>query len=89
MFKVAGAYLLAMWIVLQVAEITFEPLRFPEWWMTALTILAILGLPIVAALAWSYEITPGGIVFDDGRRTASSCRGRGAPSHRRSWPASR
>jgi TolB-like protein/Flp pilus assembly protein TadD/DNA-binding winged helix-turn-helix (wHTH) protein len=65
-FKVSGAYLLGMWIVLQVAEITFEPLRFPEWWMTALTIVAIIGLPIVATLAWSYEITQGGIVLDDG-----------------------
>ena len=65
--KVAGAYLLGMWIVLQVAETTFEPLRLPEWWMTALTILAVMGLPIVAALAWSYEITPGGIVLDEER----------------------
>jgi TolB-like protein/tetratricopeptide (TPR) repeat protein len=54
-----------MWIMLQVAEVTFEPLRLPEWWMTALTILAVIGLPIVATLAWSYEITPGGIVLDD------------------------
>ena len=65
-FKVAGTYLVGMWVVLQVAETTFEPLLFPDWWMRALTILAILGLPIVAVLAWSYEITPGGVVLDDG-----------------------
>lgn len=65
-FKVAGAYLLGMWITLQVAEVTFEPLHFPHWWMTALTILAVLGLPIVTALAWWYEITPAGIVLDEG-----------------------
>ena len=65
-FKVAGTYLVGIWVVLQVAETTFEPLLFPDWWMRALTILAIVGLPIVAALAWSYEITPGGIVLDDG-----------------------
>lgn len=64
--KVAGAYLVGMWIVLQVAQTTFQPLRLPDWWMTALTILAVVGLPIVAALAWSYEITPGGIVLDEG-----------------------
>jgi TolB-like protein/DNA-binding winged helix-turn-helix (wHTH) protein len=67
-YKVAGAYLVGMWIMLQVAEVTFEPLRLPAWWMTALTILAVLGLPIVAVLAWSYEITPGGIVLDEGDR---------------------
>ena len=32
--------------------------------MTALTIVAVIGLPIVAILAWSYEITPAGIEFD-------------------------
>ena len=63
-FKVAGAYLVAAWLVLQVGETTFEPLRLPAWGMTALTILAVLGLPIVAALAWSYEITAGGIIAD-------------------------
>jgi TolB-like protein/tetratricopeptide (TPR) repeat protein/DNA-binding winged helix-turn-helix (wHTH) protein len=65
-FKVGGTYLVGMWIVLQVAQVTFEPLRLPGWWMTGLTILAVLGLPIVAVLAWSYEITPGGIVLDEG-----------------------
>jgi TolB-like protein/tetratricopeptide (TPR) repeat protein/DNA-binding winged helix-turn-helix (wHTH) protein len=64
--KVLGAYLVGMWVVLQVAETTFEPLRLPDWWMTALTIIAIVGVPIVAALAWSYEITAGGIVLDQG-----------------------
>jgi len=63
-FKVLGAYLVAAWLVLQVGETTFEPLRLPAWGMSALTILAVLGLPIVAALAWSYEITAGGIIAD-------------------------
>ena len=47
-----------MWIMLQVAQVTFAPLHFPGWWMTALTIIAIIGLPIVVVLAWTYEITP-------------------------------
>jgi TolB-like protein/Flp pilus assembly protein TadD/DNA-binding winged helix-turn-helix (wHTH) protein len=65
-FRVLGAYLLGMWILLQVAETTFEPLHFPDWWMTALTILAVIGIPIVGILAWAYDITPGGIVRDAG-----------------------
>lgn len=64
--KVVGAYLVGMWLVLQVAETTFEPLHLPAWWMTVLTILAVVGLPIVTVLAWSYEITAGGIVLDGG-----------------------
>ncbi len=65
-FKVAGVYLVGIWIVLQVAEVTFEPLHFPDWWMTALTIVAVLGLPIAVVLAWTYEITANGIVIDPG-----------------------
>jgi len=64
--KVVGAYLVGMWLVLQVAETTFEPLHLPGWWLTALTILAVVGLPIVTVLAWSYEITAAGIVLDKG-----------------------
>jgi TolB-like protein/Flp pilus assembly protein TadD/DNA-binding winged helix-turn-helix (wHTH) protein len=64
--KVTASYLVGMWITLQVAEVTFEPLRFPGWWMTALTILAVIGLPIVMVLAWTYEITPEGVVLDAG-----------------------
>jgi len=64
--KVMGAYAVGMWLVLQVAETTFEPLHLPAWWMTALTILAVVGVPIVFVLAWSYEITPAGIVLDEG-----------------------
>jgi TolB-like protein/Flp pilus assembly protein TadD len=65
-YKVAASYLVGMWIVLQVAETTFEPLKFPDWWLTALTIIAIIGLPIVIVLAWTYEITPQGVVVDTG-----------------------
>lgn len=65
-FRVTGAYLVVMWLALQVAETTFEPLHLPGWWLTALTILAIIGLPIVVVLAWAYEITPHGIVMEDG-----------------------
>jgi TolB-like protein/tetratricopeptide (TPR) repeat protein len=34
--------------------------------LTALTILAVIGLPIVVVLAWTYEITPEGVVLDAG-----------------------
>jgi TolB-like protein/predicted Zn-dependent protease len=62
--KVAVGYLVAAWLILQVAETTFEPLRLPPWWLTALTILAVIGFPIVTVLAWLYDITPVGIVAD-------------------------
>jgi len=68
--QVSGTYLIGVWIMLQVAEVTFGPLRLPGWWMTALTILAVIGLPIVVTTAWLYELTPGGIVLDPGEGAA-------------------
>jgi DNA-binding winged helix-turn-helix (wHTH) protein len=63
-FRVTASYLIGMWILLQVAEVTFSPLHFPTWWITALTILAVVGIPIVVSLAWTYEITSHGVVRD-------------------------
>ena len=62
--KVAVGYLVAAWLILQIAQTTFAPLRLPEWWITALTILAVIGFPVVTVLAWLYDITPAGIVAD-------------------------
>ncbi len=63
-FSVTASYLIGMWILLQVAEVTFAPLHFPSWWITGLTILAVMGIPIIVVLAWTYEITPDGVVRD-------------------------
>jgi TolB-like protein/Flp pilus assembly protein TadD len=82
-YRVLGSYLAGMFILLQVAEVTFAPLHLPEWWMTALTILAVTGVPIVGVVAWAYEITPAGIVLDPGepgqRRTFATPRRAVAP----------
>ena len=63
-FRVTASYLIGMWILLQVAEVTFAPLHLPAWWITALTILAVIGIPIIVVLAWTYEITSDGVVRD-------------------------
>lgn len=63
-FQVSTSYLIGMWLLLQVVEVTFVPLQFPTWWVTALTILAVIGWPIVIVLAWTYEITSDGVVRD-------------------------
>ena len=63
-FRVTASYLIGMWILLQIAEVTFAPLHLPSWWITVMTILAVIGIPIIMVLAWTYEITPGGVVRD-------------------------
>ncbi len=59
--RVAVAYAIAAWLVVQIAETVFEPLRLPEWALTLVVILVILGFPVALALAWAFELTPAGV----------------------------
>jgi len=63
-YPVVIAYALVAWVLLQIGEVTFEPLGLPGWLMTALIILVIAGFPVAAVLAWMFDITPSGIRRD-------------------------
>lgn len=56
------AYSVAAWMLLQIADVTFDRLPIPDSAMTVLIVLVITGFPIVGILAWGYEITVKGIV---------------------------
>jgi adenylate cyclase len=59
--RVAIAYAIAAWVVVQIGEVVFEPLRLPEWALTLVVALVILGFPVAVALAWAFELTPEGV----------------------------
>ena len=61
-FRTMVAYTVAAWILLQVADVTFDRLPIPDSSMTVLIALVIGGFPIAFILAWGYEITVRGIV---------------------------
>jgi adenylate cyclase len=63
-YPVIVAYALMAWVLLQIGEVTFEPLGFPDWLMTALVIIVIIGFPVTAVLAWMFDIAPSGIRRD-------------------------
>jgi len=48
-------------MVLQIAAIAFPALHLPDWTVTFVTVLIILGFPLVVVFAWAYEVTPQGI----------------------------
>ncbi len=62
--RVAASYAIVAWLLLQVAEVTFEPLHVPDWVMTMVVLLAIIGFPLALVLAWAFDITPDGIEKD-------------------------
>lgn len=59
--RVAGVYLVAAWLAIQVADAVFEPLGLPAWALKLVIILAALGFPLACALAWAFDVTPLGI----------------------------
>jgi TolB-like protein/Tfp pilus assembly protein PilF len=61
-FRAIGAYTVVCWMLLQVADVTFDRLPIPGSSMTVLIALVIAGYPIAFILAWAYEITTNGIV---------------------------
>lgn len=63
-YPVVVAYALIAWALLQIGEVTFEPLGLPGWVMTSLVVLVIAGFPAAAILAWMFDITPIGIRRD-------------------------
>ena len=59
--RVAVAYLVATWLVLQVADLVLENIGAPGWVMQVLILLFALGFPLVLIFAWAYELTPEGL----------------------------
>jgi TolB-like protein len=59
--QVCIAYVVGAWLLLQVADATFELLNLPSWSTTLVLWLLILGFPVALILAWALEVTPEGI----------------------------
>lgn len=60
--RVITVYAATAFIILQVVDLIAEPLRLPEWTMTLLIVLLIVGFAISALLSWIYDITPEGVL---------------------------
>ena len=58
--RVAVAYTLVAWIVVEVASVLLPTLLLPEWSVRLVTVLAMLGFPIAVVLAWVIDLTPDG-----------------------------
>jgi adenylate cyclase len=64
-YKVAVAYAVVAWLLLQGASIILPSFEAPAWTMKVLILALAIGLPVAVVLAWAFEITPEGIVRAD------------------------
>jgi len=61
-FRVTATYAVVAWIIMQIGEVTFPALRLPDWVLTAVVVVLLIGFPVVAIVAWIFDRTPDGIV---------------------------
>ena len=61
-YKVAVAYAVAAWLLIQVASILFPTFDAPPWLMQTFVVILVIGFPAALVFSWAFEITPEGIV---------------------------
>jgi TolB-like protein/Flp pilus assembly protein TadD len=58
--RVGLVYLIAAWLIIQVAQATFPALLLPGWSVTLVVVLVVLGFPLALILSWAYQVTSEG-----------------------------
>jgi TolB-like protein/Tfp pilus assembly protein PilF len=61
-FRVAVVYAGIAFIIIQLADITFPALNLPEWTVTFVLVVLLIGFPITVGLAWAFDLTDKGVV---------------------------
>src|SRR5687768_14632482 len=64
-YKVAVAYAVVAWLLIQAASILFPTFEAPGWVMKAFISAIVLGFPVALLLAWAFELTPEGVKRTD------------------------
>src|SRR5439155_18261212 len=60
-YKVAIAYGVVAWLLMQVASQIFPFFEIPNWAVRLVVLLLVIGFPVAMILAWAFELTPEGI----------------------------
>src|SRR5262249_38588829 len=79
-YKVAIAYAVIAWLLMQVATQVFPFLEIPNWAIRLVIMLLALGFPIALIIAWAFELTPEGL-----KRTEAADREPAKPSRNKAW----
>ena len=63
-YKVAVAYAVVSWLLIQIATQVFPFFEIPNWAVRLVVLLLIIGFPVALIFSWAYEITPEGIKLE-------------------------
>jgi TolB-like protein len=59
--RVAAAYVVFSWLLLQMGDLQFDLMGLPDWSLRIVLGILILGFPVALIFAWVYELTPEGV----------------------------
>lgn len=59
--RVSIAYVVVSWLLIQAAGVLEPALLLPDWVDRVVTVLLLIGFPIVILFAWAFELTPEGV----------------------------
>ena len=79
-YRVAVAYAVIAWLLIQAGSIMFPTFEAPGWVMKVFVAAIAAGFPIALVLAWAFELTPEGI-----KRTEAGTETPPVRSGRRTW----
>ena len=60
-YKIAVAYAVVGWLLIQVATQVFPFFDIPNWAVRLIVLAIVIGFPIALVMAWAFELTPQGI----------------------------
>ena len=70
-FRVGAAYTIVVWVLIQVAESLLSALQMPDWTVSFVVVLLILGVPIMLIVAWAFDLAPAIIRVDTSSQSAA------------------
>jgi adenylate cyclase len=73
-YRVAVAYGVVGWLLVQIATQVFPFFDIPNWTTRMVIVLLLLGFPVALVVAWIYELTPEGLQRTDEVAPAKSIR---------------
>jgi adenylate cyclase len=79
-YKVAIAYGVVAWLLMQVASQIFPFFEIPNWAVRLVVLLLVIGFPVAIILAWAFELTPEGL-----KRTEVADELQGKSEQKRAW----
>ena len=75
-YKVAVAYAIVGWLLVQIATQVFPFLEIPNWVVRLVIVLVAVGFPIALVIAWAFELTPEGLKRTEDVDRATEKRGK-------------